>query len=368
MRFYTDLFTPETYQEFGKSSREVSGFRLTQKKAAQKVRIGDRFICYMTKLSRWIGVLEVVSECYVDETPIFYPANDPFVVRFRVRPTVWLPRDRCVPIRDNQVWDALTFTKGTSPTDGGWTGMVRRSLNRIPDEDGRFLEQLLRSQESGGETYPVDDEKFRRLVSSRIRRADKIVTVTVPENDAEVEADSDTTEAEPIRQSSHMQALLAKCGERMGFKTWLPRNDRASVQKEWTPESDALIDVLPLNYDDTTLRTIEQIDVLWLKGRAIIRAFEVEHTTAVYSGILRMADLLALQPNMDIKLHIVAPESRKQKVFTEILRPVFSLLERAPLSESCTFLSYDSLEELLTLKHIGHISDTVLDDYAEEAE
>jgi hypothetical protein len=37
-----------------------------------------------------------------------------------------------------------------------------------------------------------------------------------------------------------------------------------------------LLDSLPLNYDETTIRTIEQIDVLWLKGRAIQRAFEVE--------------------------------------------------------------------------------------------
>jgi hypothetical protein len=81
-----------------------------------------------------------------------------------------------------------------------------------------------------------------------------------------------------------------------------------------------------------------------------------------------MADLLALQPNMDIKLHIVAPESRKIKVFTEILRPVFSLLERAPLSESCTFISYDSLEELLQMKHLSHLSDSVLEEYAEEAQ
>ena len=80
--------------------------------------------------------------------------------------------------------------------------------------------------------------------------------------------------------------------------------------------------------------------------REHVRAFEVEHTTAIYSGLLRMADLLALQPNMNIKLHIVAPEERKEKVFTEIRRPVFSLLERAPLSECCTYLSYDSLREL----------------------
>jgi hypothetical protein len=61
--------------------------------------------------------------------------------------------------------------------------------------------------------------------------------------------------------------------------------------------------------------------MLWLKGRAIIRAFEVEHTTAIYSGLLRMADLCALLPNINVKLHIVSPESRQDKVFREISRP-----------------------------------------------
>ena len=129
-----------------------------------------------------------------------------------------------------------------------------------------------------------------------------------------------------------------------------------------------LLERLPLNYDDTTLRTIEQIDVLWLRGRSIVRAFEVEHTTAVYSGILRMADLLALQPNMDIKLHIVAPGTKRDKVFQEIRRPVFALLEKGPLAESCTYLAYESVRELANEKHLSHLSDTVLDEYAEQAE
>jgi hypothetical protein len=81
-----------------------------------------------------------------------------------------------------------------------------------------------------------------------------------------------------------------------------------------------------------------------------------------------MADLLALQPNMDIRLHIVAPESRKQKVFEEIRRPVFSLLEGKPLSERCTFLSYDSVREIAGLKHVEHLSDSVLEEYEEEAQ
>jgi hypothetical protein len=154
----------------------------------------------------------------------------------------------------------------------------------------------------------------------------------------------------------------------MGFKIWLPRNDRAAVMSEWKSDHQPVLDTLPLNYDEITLRTIEQIDVLWLKGRAIMRAFEVEHTTAIYSGILRMADLLALQPNMDIRLHLVAPEERKDKVLHEIRRPVFSLLDKGPLSESCTFISYDSLREVANLKHLGFLSHEIMDEYAEPAE
>lgn len=338
---------------------------MSQHKMATKINKGDKLVCYMTKLSRWIGVLEVMSTVYIDDSPRFYEEDDPFIARFRVQPLVWLERDSCIPIHEASVWENLSFTRELPHSESGWTGIVRRSLNKLQDEDGDFLEKTLILQDKQHSEYPVDDEKFERLVGARIRREDKTVTVTVPSYDEEELIQNDD---QPIRQSCHIQALLASCGESMGYRVWLPKSDRGPVLKEWSPKKESLIEKLPLNYDDTTLKTIEQIDVLWLKGRAIVRAFEVEHTTAVYSGILRMADLLALQPNMDIKLHIVAEESRKQKVFNEIQRPVFSLLARAPLYECCTFLSYDSLEELLKEKHLEHLSDSVLDDYSEEAE
>ena len=44
-----------------------------------------------------------------------------------------------------------------------------------------------------------------------------------------------------------------------------------------------------------TNQTIELIDVLWLDGNAIVAAFEIESTTSIYSGLLRMSDLLARQ-------------------------------------------------------------------------
>jgi hypothetical protein len=155
----------------------------------------------------------------------------------------------------------------------------------------------------------------------------------------------------------------------MGFSVWLPRGDRARVHDLMIKQDDrAFLDDLPLNYDTATLDTVEQIDVLWLKGRSIARAFEVEHSTAVYSGLLRMADLLALQPNMDIRLHIVAPDERRDKVFREMQRPVFSLLDRGPLSQSCTFISYESVESIRALEHLAYTTDKIIGEYEEPVE
>jgi hypothetical protein len=90
-----------------------------------------------------------------------------------------------------------------------------------------------------------------------------------------------------------------------------------------------------------------------------------EHTTAIYSGLLRMADLLALQPNMDIRLHIAAPPDRRDKVRQEILRPTFSLLDRGPLYRMCSFLPYSAVEEMNSLPHLEHMNGSIVDKYEE---
>ena len=122
-----------------------------------------------------------------------------------------------------------------------------------------------------------------------------------------------------------------------------------------------------MNYNEATLSTIENIDVLWIHRRSIKRAFEVEHTTSIYSGILRMADLMALQPDLNIKAHIVAPAERKAKVLMEISRPVFAFLENGPLAESCTYLSYDAVKELSEENRLQYMSDRVIEEYEEYA-
>ena len=279
---------------------------------------GDTLVCYVTKLSRWIGALTVVDGPFVDRTPIYGP-DDPFIVRFHVTPDIWLPIEKAIPIKEDELWTKLSFTKGYDKGSSAWAQRVKGSLGIISDEDAAVILGALRRQRDAGTTYPVDQEAYQRLITHVVRRADKDVTVTVPT--AAIEAPVAAESPSEARESIRVQALLAAIGARMGLKVWLPRNDRTAVLDEWKGDHDALLDRLPLNYDDVTLKTVERIDVLWLKGRSIQRAFEVEHTTSIYSGLLRMADLLALQPNMDIRLHIVAPEERREKVFAEIRRP-----------------------------------------------
>ena len=367
MTYFIDLFSPETYDAFTGSPRGLSGFRLRHKGMAERIKPGDVLVCYVTKVSRWCGLLEIIEGPFIDSTPIFLPESDPFVVRFKVRSKVWLPLEQSLPIHETSVWTGLSFTRTLEKGSIAWTGKVRGSLVKLDDKDGKFLADALAAQTMLPTTYPLDDVDRKKLTTHTVNRPDKVVTVSVPEDTTPTEDVSVPQEA-ATRESIQIQSLIAQIGARMGMSIWIPRNDRGGVLREWKKEPQPLLERLPLNYDDTTLRTIEQIDVIWLRGRSIVRAFEVEHTTAVYSGILRMADLLALQPNMDIKLHIVAPIAKRDKVFQEIRRPVFSLLEKGPLAESCTYLSYDSLRELADQKHLSHLSDTVLDEYAEEAE
>ncbi len=369
MAFYTHLYSPETYTAFAASSRSVAGFPKSQERTVDKLSKGDILLCYLTKVSRWVGAHRVVDGPYIDDTPVFSRTDDRFVVRLGIEPLVWLPVEHGIPMRAPQVWEQLSFTRNLPEGDLRWTGKVRRSLVNLATEDGALLHDLLLKQAANPVEFPYDRDWFEGLLPKEVATPSGQVQVIVPfefEDDPSTEVEPEPSPA-PLRESHRIQGVLAGIGEAMGFQVWLPKNDRTGVSEEWQPRHGTLLNNLPLSYDGATMKTIENIDVIWIKGRSIVRAFEVEHTTAVYSGILRMADLLALQPNMDIKLHLVAPAERKDKVFDEIRRPVFSLLARGPLKNYCTFLSYDSVDELAAMPNLEFTIDAVISKYEETA-
>jgi len=147
MAYYLNLFSPETYEAFSNSDRDISGFRSRQELIAKRIKEGDKLICYITKLSRFIGILEVKSEYYIDNTPIFHKSQDPFIVRFKVKTTIWLPKELAIPIKEPNIWTNLTFTKEHNINSTSWTGKIRNSLNQLAESDGKFLEYVLLEQQ-----------------------------------------------------------------------------------------------------------------------------------------------------------------------------------------------------------------------------
>lgn len=170
MKYYINLFSPQTAEAFEKSDRKISGFRISKKAYIKNHKIGpgDKFICYVTNVQRFIGVLEIKSEPYEDSKPLFTQANDPFVLRFKVEPIVWLPLHKALPIHDDIIWKNLSFTKSLEKDSTEWTYKVFSSPMEWPEEDCSFLEKLLLEQQKAQIDYPLN-EKERNKISNKER-------------------------------------------------------------------------------------------------------------------------------------------------------------------------------------------------------
>ncbi|OGL34923.1 hypothetical protein A3F05_02225 [Candidatus Saccharibacteria bacterium RIFCSPHIGHO2_12_FULL_47_17] len=144
-------------------------------------------------------------------------------------------------------------------------------------------------------------------------------------------------------EHDEMQWRLIRLGEMAKLDVWVPANDQNKQYKgnifrdHILREFQQGLDVAP---------TIKNIDVVWKFGPYSIKsAFEIEHSTSVYSGILRLSDLRAETPNSTFPLFIVADRARKQKVLNELLRPTFSS-PALRLNEVVKYLSYDDVRQV----------------------
>ncbi|WP_228893984.1 hypothetical protein [Pseudoduganella aquatica] len=374
MTYFIDIFSVETYEAFSKTSKTIAGFHPKRKAWITKIKPGDKILCYLKGLSCWVGMLEVVGP--MTEVTPGNEVISGYSLEFAVTPLVWLDKGTLIPIKRPEVWAALSFTKDITPGAGGWNAVLRSSGVRLLEEDGKAVEVLMQEQLQKLVPDEITNEAWSQHQSFKITTSQgETVAVQIPELDSEPSTEAafahtcSTTigEVPTVRTSHKMQALLAEIGVAMGFQVWIPKADKDAVSSEMSnPE---LLVTLPYTqFSEPALKTVEQIDVLWLQKKTIVRAFEVEHTTAVYSGILRMADLLALQPNFHTKLHIVAPDERRKKVFQELMRPAFSIFPQGPLSKLCTYLPYEGVQELAENPNLEYLKPEVLDKFEELAE
>lgn len=152
-----------------------------------------------------------------------------------------------------------------------------------------------------------------------------------------VAAESDTTHTQ-------VQGWLRDLGKALGYDVWIASNDQ-NRNHEGGRLSDGCLAALPPSVMTIPgIDSIRLIDVLWLAKNdpacPIVAAFEVEHTTSIYSGIVRLLDLALGTPHGATScLYIVAPDARESDVREQVRRPAFSRIgDLAP-----RFLPYGEL-------------------------
>ncbi len=87
---------------------------------------------------------------------------------------------------------------------------------------------------------------------------------------------------------------------------------------------------------------MSEVDVIWIeRGSGQPRAmFEVEHSTPIYSGLLRFNDIHLSCRSLTTTFAVVSNESRRSLFSRQVQRPTFVT---SGLSEICTFMRYDDV-------------------------
>ncbi len=163
-----------------------------------------------------------------------------------------------------------------------------------------------------------------------------------------------TAAREGDRTHTEVQGWLRDLGIALGFDVWIAANDGGRPYGAGRL-GDGCLTCLPPQIDQAPgAEAIRLIDVLWLERPTgeVAAAFEVEHTTSIYSGIVRLLDLaLGSASERAHGLFLVAPDNREKDVRGQLARPAFSRVADLRVR----FLPYSELEKHRhTMARFGH--------------
>ena len=165
----------------------------------------------------------------------------------------------------------------------------------IPASDGQFKAQVY-PQEEGTELYIANAGRFNVESYFGWNETNSISPASAERWNKEL-------------THSQVQTLLGSIGARKGHNIWLPRNDRNKMD--------------------------------WNLARRF-EFFEIEHSTPIYSGLLRFNDVRVLMPTLQTRFTVVANDSRRLRFTSQVNRPTF---RASQLSELCSFLDYANVFE-----------------------
>lgn len=355
--FFTDVFTVETWEQAKTRGFKVTGFpppTVTRggyfQSTFDNVKPGDMLVCYVkVPAKRWVGALRVTGPMFLDHDDALWGVNEDgkarFAARIPVEPEIALDIDVGLPVEETL--DVLKCMEGKH-----WSGLFRRSLTPIPPEDGETLLALIPQPRKAS---PVLVPKGK--VSKAAAKAAAAAAGDKPEI--------------PGPKTAHPELVskLIRLGKATGCEVWVASGEKGQSFDGLIFKDETLKEFPSVGLDPESGGLVKHIDVIWVTGKKIEAAFEVEVSTSIYSGLLRMSDLITLQPNTAFDLYIVAPDARESEVRKQMLRPTFESY-KPPMRRRCRFVSASSLDAALTAVEPlrGHVDPSALHNFAIEVQ
>jgi hypothetical protein len=158
---------------------------------------------------------------------------------------------------------------------------------------------------------------------------------------AKLDAAIDSSKITGFPQLSHsqVQRLLGGIGAIYGYDISVPPADCAKLDWSLSPEySVRAVGTLPVQIREV----VEQVDVVWSRrgSNNLVNLFKVEHSTPIYSGLLRLNDVHLALPSVKATFNIVANDERRAAFLRQLSRPTF---QASGIRGMCSFLGYSDV-------------------------
>jgi len=196
-------------------------------------------------------------------------------------------------------------------------------LSTTPAEDGQYKAQIIPNEEAT-ELYIARAGRFNVDGFLGWEQIEKLVNLSGGEK-------------VPDLSHNQIQTLLGAIGTSKNFDIWIPANDRLkldwNITRQFTP-----CENLPNGFGPVE-NIFREVDVIWVqRGSNSVKAlFEVEHSTPIYSGLLRFNDIHLVAPELRTRFSIVANTERRSLFTRQVSRPTF---KASGLDGLCTFFDY----------------------------
>lgn len=195
----------------------------------------------------------------------------------------------------------------------------------------------------------------------------------IPTRDAIYEAftlpsSNNPSDIESGSRHAQIQYAIIKIGQYLNFRTYIARNDQNIIyqNKPFREHESVIVNLSEealLSSFPESVKEAKYIDCMWFKNCKLMPAvIEVENTTGIRSGLLRMKNFKDTFPPFQTRYLISAPDNQRDKVYRECIKPQFMDL-------NAKYFPYSAVEELysfLSSRRIKGITEEFIDSFVED--